>query len=131
MLPTMPPVARGSGHASACPVRDVLDCIGDRWSLLALANLMHGTQRFTVLKRSIGDISQRMLAQTLRTLERDGYVTRQVYPTVPPRVDYTLTELGHSLLERVEPLVIWAQENHDRVRAARAAYVPPAAIEPT
>jgi len=106
-------------------VRDVLDCIGDRWSLLVLSALERGTLRFTELKRAIGDISQRMLAQTLRALERDGYVTRAVHPTVPPKVEYTLTDLGHSLLGKVKPLIRWADENHARVRKARKAYVPP------
>lgn len=124
---SLPPVEPGSGLEERCPVRDVLDCIGDRWSLLTLAALENGTLRFTELKRGIGDISQRMLAQTLRTLERDGYVTREVFPTIPPRVEYTLTELGESLLAKVKPLVRWADENHARVRKARKAYVPPAA----
>jgi DNA-binding HxlR family transcriptional regulator len=106
-------------------VRDVLDRIGDRWSLLTLLVLAPGTLRFTAIKRAIGDISQRMLAQTLRTLERDGYVSRKVYATVPPRVEYTLTKLGRSLLDRVTPLIHWAGENHSRVRRARKAYVPP------
>ncbi len=122
---SLPPVEPGSGHEEKCPVRDVLDCIGDRWSLLALLALANGTLRFTEVKRAIGDISQRMLAQTLRTLERDGYVTREVYPTVPPKVEYTLTELGGSLLGRVKPLIAWADANHARVRRARKAYVPP------
>jgi len=124
---SLPPVEPGSGHEQRCPVRDVLDCIGDRWSLLALLALAGGTLRFTELKRAIGDISQRMLAQTLRALERDGYVSREVYPTIPPKVEYTLTELGESLLARVKPLIRWADENHDRVRRARKAYVPPEA----
>jgi DNA-binding HxlR family transcriptional regulator len=126
---SLPPVTPGSTQAERCPVRDVLDCIGDRWSLLALLTLSNGTLRFTELKRAIGDISQRMLAQTLRTLERDGYVTREVHPTVPPKVEYTLTDLGHSLLAKVQPLIQWADENHARVRKARKAYVPPAKIE--
>lgn len=108
-------------------MRDVLDCIGDRWSLLTLLALAGGTLRFTELKRAIGDISPRMLAQTLRTLERDGYVQRRVYATVPPKVEYTLTALGQSLLTRVRPLIIWADQNHARVRRARRAYVPPQA----
>ncbi|MBX3735310.1 MAG: helix-turn-helix transcriptional regulator [Candidatus Didemnitutus sp.] len=126
----LPPVEPGSGLEERCPVRDVLDCIGDRWSLLTLSALERGTLRFTELKRAIGDISQRMLAQTLRTLERDGYVTREVFPTIPPRVEYTLTELGESLLAKVKPLVRWADENHARVRKARRAYVPPVAATP-
>ena len=122
---SLPPVEPGSGDERRCPVRDVLDCIGDRWSLLALLALADGTLRFTEVKRAIGDISQRMLAQTLRSLERDGYVTREVYPTVPPKVEYTLTDLGESLLAKVTPLIRWADDNHDRVRRARKAFVPP------
>ena len=119
------PVQPGSGHEQRCPVRDVLDCIGDRWSLLVLLRLAGGTLRFSELKRAIGDISQRMLAQTLRALERDGYLSREVHATVPPKVEYTLTALGESLLTRVKPLLHWADENHERVRKARKAYVPP------
>jgi DNA-binding HxlR family transcriptional regulator len=121
---TFPPVVPGSGHETRCPVRDVLDCIGDRWSLLTLLALADGTLRFTEVKRAIGDISQRMLAQTLRALERDGYVTREVHASVPPKVEYTLTALGESLLAKVTPLIHWAHENHDRVRKARKGYVP-------
>lgn len=120
-----PTVEPGSGHDVNCPVRDVLDRIGDRWSLLVLGTLSNGTMRFTVLKRAVGDISQRMLAQTLRTLEQDGLVSRKVYPTVPPKVEYTLTALGGSLLKKLEPLFKWADENHEKVKAARCAYVPP------
>lgn len=125
---SFPAVAPGSKMAENCPVRDVLDCIGDRWSLLTLVSLEGGTLRFTELKRAIGDISQRMLAQTLRTLERDGYVTREVYPTIPPRVEYTLTDLGLSLLKSMKPLIHWAFDNHTRVRKSRKSYVPPEAI---
>ncbi len=124
---TFPPVVPGSGQETRCPVRDVLDCIGDRWSLLTLLALADGTLRFTEVKRAIGDISQRMLAQTLRALERDGYVTREVHASVPPRVEYTLTVLGESLLTKVTPLIHWANENHGQVRKARKAYVPPQA----
>jgi len=122
------PVEPGSNDAQRCPVRDVLDCIGDRWSLLVLLTLQRGTLRFTELKRAIGDISQRMLAQTVRSLEQDGYVHRTVYATVPPKVEYELTDLGRSLLAKVQPLVIWADENHDRVRKARKSYVRPEAV---
>ena len=125
----IPPVQPGTDQAQQCPVRDVLDCIGDRWSLLALTALAGGTLRFTQVKRAIGDVSPRMLAQTLRTLERDGYVVRKVHPTIPPKVEYSLTPLGRSLLGKIEPLIAWADTNHNRVRAARAAYVPPAPVE--
>ncbi|GAA5116135.1 helix-turn-helix transcriptional regulator [Luteolibacter yonseiensis] len=120
-----PPVERGTDHALQCPIRDVLDRIGDRWSLLILATLSRGTMRFTVLKRAVGDISQRMLAQTLRTLEQDGLLTRKVHPSIPPKVEYTLTHLGESLLEKLTPLFHWAEDHHEEVKAARAGYVPP------
>ena len=115
--------------AELCPVRDVLDRVSDRWSVLVLLALSEGTLRFTALKREIGDISQRMLAQTLRRLEQDGLVERTVYPTIPPRVDYTLTPLGVSLLVQIEALVAWADAHHPAIREARARYVaPPTAV---
>lgn len=103
-----------------CPIRDVLDRIGDRWSVLVLKELEGGTRRFTVLKRAIPDISQRMLAQTVRHLEADGLVSRTVYPTIPPRVDYALTDLGRSLLVPLDALVVWAQTHHGTIKQARA-----------
>jgi DNA-binding HxlR family transcriptional regulator len=108
-----------------CPIRDVLDRIGDRWSVLVLSALADGSRRFTALKREIGDISQRMLAQTLRRLEEDGYVTRTAFATIPPRVDYALTPLGRSLLDSIAVLVSWAGTHHEEVRQARRAYAPP------
>jgi DNA-binding HxlR family transcriptional regulator len=112
--------------SQSCPIRDVLDRVGDRWSMLVLCTLAkHGTMRFSVLKRQIEDISQRMLAQTLRRLEQDGLLSRKVHPSVPPRVEYALTALGESLLSPIHALVSWAKRNHRRVRAARRAYVPP------
>jgi DNA-binding HxlR family transcriptional regulator len=113
--------------ADACPIRDVLDRLGDRWSVLVLKELAEGTLRFGEIRTRIADISQRMLAQTLRRLEQDGLVSRRVFPTIPPRVDYTLTDLGRSLLVPLGAMVTWAVDNHDAIRAARAAYVPPAA----
>ncbi len=111
--------------AEKCPIRDVLDRLGDRWTVLIIYELESGTLRFSELRKQIGDISQRMLAQTLRTLEQDGLVNRTVYPTVPPRVEYSLTELGVSLLNPLNQMIAWAADNHEQVRAARAAYVPP------
>lgn len=112
--------------AERCPVRDVLERLGERWSMLVLMVLHeHGSQRFSALKREIGDISQRMLSQTLRRLEQDGLVARTAHATVPPRVDYELTALGHSFLEPMRGLLDWAQNHHEQVRAARQAYVPP------
>lgn len=112
--------------AERCPIRDVLDRVGDRWSMLTLMMLDDGgTLRFTALKQRIPDISQRMLAQTLRRLEQDGLVSRTVYPTIPPRVDYALTELGRSFLQPMRGLQAWAEQNHEAVREARKAYVAP------
>src|ERR1700745_3246485 len=109
-----------SCDSEACPIRDVLDRVGDRWSMLVLCTLAKkGTLRFSALKISIEDISQRMLAQTLRRLEQDGFVSRPVSPKNPPRVEYALTPLGKSLLEPVSDLVRWAKQNHRRVRDAR------------
>lgn len=117
--------------AERCPVRDVLDRIGDRWSLLVILALEGGKPvRFSVLKRSIEDISPRMLAHTLRRLEEDGLVSRTVYPTIPPRVDYELTALGRSFLKPMRNLISWADQNHSHIRKARGVYVPPAAIAP-
>jgi DNA-binding HxlR family transcriptional regulator len=114
-------------YAADCPVRDVLDRLGDRWTVLVLKELEAGTLRFSEIRARIEDVSQRMLAQTLRRLEQDGLVSRRVFPTIPPRVDYTLTGLGQSLMVPLREMVRWALDNHDAVRAARAAYVPPAA----
>ena len=112
-----------SPQAPEDPVRDLLDRMGDRWSLLVLLALREGgTLRFTALKAQIGEVSQRMLAQTLRRLEQDGLVSRTAYPTVPPRVDYSLTALGSSLLVPLMGLVDWATRHHDQLRRARAAY---------
>lgn len=126
----MMPVQPGSGDEERCPVRDVLDRIGDRWSLLVLLNLAQGTLRFSQLKRAVGDISQRMLAQTLRILEQDGLVSRKVYPTVPPKVEYSITALGDSLMGKLEPLVEWAYKNHAAIKKARKGFVSPTAAAP-
>ena len=105
-----------------CEVRQILDRIADKWSLLAIA-LLHGrTLRFTELQRKIDGISQRMLTVTLRQLERDGLVSRTVHPVVPPRVDYALTPRGHSLHETVQALVTWTEGHQAEIAAARAAY---------
>jgi DNA-binding HxlR family transcriptional regulator len=106
----------------ACPVRDVLDRIGDKWSVLVISLLGDGPMRFMELKRSIGLVSQRMLTRTLRGLERDGLITRTVEPVVPPRVDYELTELGRGLHGIVGQLSEWAFANSGAVAEARDAY---------
>lgn len=109
----------------ACPIRDVLDRLGDRWTVLILHELSNGTLRFGALRQRIEDISPRMLSQTLRQLEWNGLVLREVYPTIPPRVDYSLTPLGESFFAAVQVLVQWAEANQETVHAARRAYVPP------
>ncbi|HEY8546702.1 MAG TPA: helix-turn-helix domain-containing protein [Acidimicrobiales bacterium] len=106
----------------ACAIRDLLDRIGDKWSLLIVELLGERAHRFTELKREIEGISQRMLTLTLRHLERDGLVKRTVHPVVPPRVDYELTPLGATLLDAVAPLVAWTRDHRDAVAAAREAY---------
>jgi DNA-binding HxlR family transcriptional regulator len=109
--------------AESCqPVGEVLARIGDKWSVLIVMMLSEGPRRFNELKRMIDGISQRMLTLTLRGLERDGLVTRTVTPTIPPRVDYELTDLGRSLREPVNALGKWAVDNRPAMLAARAAY---------
>src|SRR5438445_8370861 len=105
-----------------CEVRTILDRIADKWSLLVICVLADGTKRFSVLRREIDGISQRMLTLTLRQLEREGLVSRTVFPVVPPRVDYELTELGSTLLDTIQSLVAWAGKPGNEIRQARAAY---------
>lgn len=108
--------------ATNCPVRDVLDRIGDKWSVLILMMLAREPKRFSALNKAVGDISKRMLTQTLRALQRDGLVERTVYPTTPPRVDYRLTDLGRSSLQPLAGLIVWADKRHDDIRTARDAF---------
>lgn len=105
-----------------CEVRQILDRIADKWSLLVIALLDRSTLRFTELRRSIDGISQRMLTTTLRQLERDGLVRRTVHPVVPPRVDYELTPLGVTLHETIQSLVTWTEQHQPEIAAARADY---------
>ena len=105
-----------------CPVREVLDRIGDKWSVLVVGLLGDGPRRFSELRRTIDGISQRMLTLTLRGLERDGLVTRTLYPTIPPRVDYELTSLGRTLLEPIMTLHHWAAKNRSAIQEARARF---------
>jgi DNA-binding HxlR family transcriptional regulator len=114
---------QGQAIASdACPVRDVIDHLGDKWSTLLITVLASGPQRFNAIKRAVPDISQRMLTQTLRDLQRDGLITRQVFPTQPPSVEYRLSEMGTGFLEPLSVLVAWAEANHLAIRQARADY---------
>jgi DNA-binding HxlR family transcriptional regulator len=107
----------------ACPaVREVLHRVGDKWSVQIVALLGDGTLRFSELRRAIEGISQRMLTLTLRGLERDGLVTRTVFPEIPPRVDYELTRLGRTLLEPIQALAEWAADHRMDIMDARAKF---------
>ncbi|MGA2817674.1 MAG: helix-turn-helix domain-containing protein [Xanthobacteraceae bacterium] len=103
-------------------VSDVLSRVGDKWSVLVVSRLGDGPKRFNELRREIGGISQRMLTLTLRGLERDGLITRTVFPTVPPRVDYELTALGRDLLNPVSALGAWAIRNQPKIARAREQF---------
>lgn len=105
-----------------CEVRQILDRIADKWSLLVIALLDQRCLRFTELRRRIDGVSQRMLAVTLRHLERDGLVKRTVHPVVPPRVDYELTPLGRSLHATIQALVDWTETHQTEIIAARSSY---------
>ena len=108
--------------AAACPVRNVLDRIGDKWTLLALVALASRPRRFSELHRAIPDISKRMLTQTLRELERDGLADRQVFPSKPPKVQYSLSPLGVSVLTPLAALVGWAEDSYAAIRDARQRF---------
>ena len=103
-------------------VGDVLARVGDKWSILVIAMLSRGSMRFSELKRSLGSISQKVLTTTLRGLERDGYITRKVTPSIPPRVDYEFTELGTDVLIPVTALAMWAFSRRADVEAARSCF---------
>jgi DNA-binding HxlR family transcriptional regulator len=117
--------------AQSCqPVKAVLSRVGDKWSVLIVMALRDGPMRFNELKRAAGSISQRMLTLTLRSMERDGFVSRAVTPSTPPRVDYELTPLGHSLRGPVEALGRWALDHDPQIKAAQARFDARAGIEP-
>ena len=103
-------------------VSEVLSRVGDKWTILVVGELGNGPRRFNEIRRSLGSISQRMLTLTLRNLERDGLVTRTVTPSIPPRVDYELTELGHSLAGPIQALGAWAFDNMAQIDAPQTAY---------
>lgn len=105
-----------------CPVRNVVAQIGDKWSLLILFALVDGSERFNALKSRIEGISQRMLTQTLRDLEREGYVNRTVYPEVPVRVEYALTEMGKDIVKPLYKLVCWADDHQEEIKQARKKF---------
>ena len=105
-----------------CPVRNVVAQIGDKWSVLILFALVDGADRFNSLKSRVVSISQRMLTQTLRDLERDGYVNRTVYPEVPVKVEYELTDMGRGIVTPLYQLVSWAETHHEEIKRSRKTY---------
>jgi DNA-binding HxlR family transcriptional regulator len=115
-------VAIHPGSEDCRAVAEILSRIGDKWSVLIVSLLGDGPKRFNEIKRMVGGISQRMLTLTLKGLERDGFVTRTVTPSVPPRVDYALTDLGRDLLRPVAGLGEWAKANQEQVRQARERF---------
>ncbi|MFC0243355.1 winged helix-turn-helix transcriptional regulator [Rhodopseudomonas telluris] len=121
-LPDLPPGRGPYEHSDCKGVNSVLSRVGDKWTVLVIMLLCERPRRFNELKRMIGSISQRMLTLTLRGLERDGLVTRTVFPTVPPRVDYELTPLGHGLSKPVQALGLWAREHLPEIETARSAF---------
>ncbi len=118
----MPPRRIQVNQEPCLTARVVLDRVGDKWSVLLVSLLGDGAMRFNELRRSIEGISQRMLTLTLRGLERDGLVSRTVYPTIPPRVDYELTHLGQTLLDPVLALRAWAEKHRPAVQQARERF---------
>jgi DNA-binding HxlR family transcriptional regulator len=119
---TASPDGRFDVLAAACPTRQVINRVGDRWSLLVISALEAGTLRFREVQRAVGGVSQKMLTQTLRALERDGLVRRDIYASVPPKVEYSLTQLGRGLSERLAAIRVWAYDNMDNIEVARAEF---------
>lgn len=113
---------RGNLFDADCPTRLILDRIGDKWTVLLVILLSEGPMRFTELRTHLGRVAPKVLTQSLRRMERDGLVTREVFAEVPPRVEYTLTDLGHSLVEPIAVLGDWAEVNMPRFVAAQEAY---------
>ncbi|MBX9676344.1 MAG: helix-turn-helix transcriptional regulator [Methylotenera sp.] len=111
-----------NAYDANCPTRLVLNRIADKWTVLVVSLLERGTKRFSNLQREIGGVSQKMLTQTLRGLERDGLVTRTIYPTVPPKVEYALTPLGRTLVGLVDAIRVWSENNIEEVTKAQKAY---------
>lgn len=106
-------------YDAQCPTRLVLNRIADKWTVLVVSSLEGGTKRFSTLRREIGGASQKMLTQTLRGLERDGLVTRTIYPSVPPKVEYSLTPLGRTLVSLLDAICVWSETHIEEVRRKR------------
>ncbi|MDD3484972.1 helix-turn-helix domain-containing protein [Azovibrio restrictus] len=113
-------MARGDLFAEQCPSREILNHVTSRWGVLLLVALLGGTHRFSDLRRKVNGISEKMLAQTLQWLEADGFVERQAYPVIPPKVEYRLTPLGEEVGRKVEALADWIEVNLPAILAARA-----------
>ncbi|WP_083752676.1 winged helix-turn-helix transcriptional regulator [Actinosynnema sp. ALI-1.44] len=113
-------------YSAPCPSRQVLDRIADKWTALIVGCLSTGTKRYSELRHAIDGVSEKMLTQTLRSLERDGLLTRTTHPTVPPKVEYTLTDLGHTLTVPLAAIRDWAEVHINEVNDARARYDSPA-----
>ncbi|HQN65342.1 MAG TPA: helix-turn-helix domain-containing protein [Methylophilus sp.] len=118
----LPEKVTACAYQEHCPTRLVLNRIADKWTVLVMILLKDETKRFSELKREIEGISQKMLTQTLRGLERDGLISRTVYPTVPPHVEYALTPLGHTLKDLLYTIKTWSEANIDAVLKAQQAY---------
>ncbi|MER6074532.1 helix-turn-helix domain-containing protein [Streptomyces sp. NPDC001817] len=116
-------------YLAACPSRQILDVLANKWTMLVMGALSGGPMRFGELRRRLDGITQKMLTQTLRTLERDGLVTRTVYPTIPPKVEYAATELGESVTALMHAIRAWSEENINVVLDARDTYDARAAQE--
>ncbi|WP_205669133.1 winged helix-turn-helix transcriptional regulator [Amycolatopsis suaedae] len=114
--------AEGDLFNPDCPTRLVLDQIGDKWTVLVVLLLSDGTMRFSELRARIGSVAPKVLTQTLRRMERNGLITREVFAEVPPRVDYTLTELGHSLIDPIAIISDWAETHIHRIVTAQRSY---------
>ncbi|RKG94060.1 winged helix-turn-helix transcriptional regulator [Corallococcus terminator] len=115
---------RGDLYAAVCPSRGVLEHVTSRWGVLVLIALREeGTHRFSELRRKVGGVSEKMLAQTLQALEQDGFVLREAHPVIPPHVDYSLTPMGQEVAEHVKSLTTWIENNVQRVLSARTQEV--------
>jgi len=124
-MDTMPDVRQFGGvnaYHRSCASQTVLDVLSNKWAALVIVALQGGELRFTVLKRTLDGITQKSLTQALRNLERDGLVTRTVYPTIPPRVDYALTDLGRSVSDLLKGIKVWSEQNLPEILRARADY---------
>jgi DNA-binding HxlR family transcriptional regulator len=122
---------KGNLRVADCPSRSVLDHVTSRWGSLVLLLLLDGTRRFSELARSIGGVSEKMLAQTLQALEGDGLLRRRVIPTIPPKVEYTLTDMGGEVALHIKSLTDWVEENTPKILATRSMHIAVRTVRPT